>query len=101
MQNAECRMQNGWVRSRIAELGTRNDRIPRMRFHCTRVLFISGTMILSPGAGLGAELTDAKEVLKKADEAARKVESVSYTAKARSTGWLESRAPSAEGSAVL
>ena len=86
----------------------RNGMNLRLSVGCTACLGVFA-WLLAAGAGWasdpaspgGAELTDAKEVLKKADEAVRKVGTVSYSATAKSTGWLESRAPSAEGTAVL
>lgn len=46
-------------------------------------------------------LTDAKEILKKADQATRKIQFASYNASYRCTGWLEERIPQVTGKAVV
>ncbi len=51
--------------------------------------------------GKGGELTDAKEILKKADEATKKVKMVRYQAEAMGTGASESQMPKAKGTAVM
>lgn len=52
------------------------------------------------GAKAG-DMTDAKEILKKADEATKKVKLVRYKAEATGTGASESRMPKAKGTAIM
>lgn len=49
----------------------------------------------------GGELTDATEILKKADEASKAVDSVKYTAKAQGLGAVEKQLPKVEGTVYL
>ena len=46
-------------------------------------------------------LTDAKEILKKADQAIKKIQFASYNASYRGTGWLEEFVPQVTGKAVV
>ncbi len=52
-------------------------------------------------AAAGGELTDATEILKKADEASKAVDSVKYTAKAKGLGADEAKMPTVEGTVYL
>ena len=52
-------------------------------------------------AAAGGELTDATEILKKADEASKAVDSVKYTAKSKGLGADEPKIPVVEGTVYL
>lgn len=67
----------------------------------TPAIIVAIVSMALPQFGLAEELTDPSEILKRADEACRKVEAASYSVVARSTAWLESRVPSSEGEVVV
>jgi len=64
------------------------------------MLFAMPAFAQEAGKGKG-EMTDAKEVFQKADDAAKAVKSVKYEATSKGLGAAEARAPKLEGTAIL
>lgn len=52
-------------------------------------------------AGQNKELTDAKEILKRADAAMRSAKTAQYDGEYKATGWVEESVPTVTGSAVI